>query len=324
MIMAQSLFRLLKQREPQRSIDLLAPAWSLPVISRMPEVRKGIVLPVAHGEIALARRWQLGLSLRPANYDHAIVLPRSMKAALVPWFAGIPRRSGFRGEMRYGLINDMRPFDRERLDQTVKRFVALGLRPGEALPEQLPQPFLDVSAENQRRVLGELSLDIARPVVALMPGAEYGPAKCWPLAYFAKLAAALQEHGRQVWIFGSARDREAGDAIAAASNAVNLCGRTGLADVVDLLACCTHAVSNDSGLMHMAAAAGIHVIGLYGSTTPAFTPPLTERRTLHYLHLDCSPCFQRECPLGHLRCLREITPDAVLQSVLVDEQKSAK
>jgi heptosyltransferase-2 len=149
-----------------------------------------------------------------------------------------------------------------------------------------------------------------------MPGAEYGPAKCWPVQYFAELAAMLQSEGRSVWIFGSDKEREVGEEISASGRARNLCGRTQLADVVDLLACCTHAVSNDSGLMHLAAASGIHVVGIYGSTSPDFTPPLTTTRTLHYLHLDCSPCFARDCPLGHLRCLKEIRPQTVLSSII--------
>lgn len=314
MIMAQSLFKLLKAREPDVDIDLLAPAWSLPVIKRMPEVRRGIVLPVAHGELGFGKRWQLGQWLRPTGYDRAIVLPRSLKAALVPWFADIPRRTGFRGEMRYGVINDRRPFDKSVLDQTVKRFIALGLERGEDLPDP-PRPALSIDSNNQQRLQRDLDLDVTRPVVAMMPGAEYGPAKCWPIGYYAELAERLASAGYGVWVLGSAKEQSLGDEIAASSTARNLCGRTELVDVVDLLALSAHAVSNDSGLMHVAAAVGTHVIGLYGSTTPAFTPPLTDRKTLHYLELSCSPCFKRECPLGHLRCLREITPDAVFDSI---------
>ncbi|MGB5738859.1 MAG: lipopolysaccharide heptosyltransferase II [Woeseia sp.] len=314
MIMAQSLFRVLKARQPDRAIDLLAPAWSLPVIERMPEVRRGIVLPLGHGELGFGKRRQLGQSLKPTAYGQAIVLPRSMKAALVPFFAGIPRRSGFRGEMRYGVINDRRPFDKTVLNQTVKRFVALGLEAGEALPE-IPEPKLTVSADNQERLLKALGLTAAGGVVAMMPGAEYGPAKCWPVEYFAELAAALNAAGKAVWVLGSAKEVALGEAIAARSEAHNLCGRTELADVIDLLAMAQYAVSNDSGLMHVAAAAGSHVIGIYGSTSPGFTPPLTSKKTLHYLDLECSPCFQRECPLGHLRCLREILPAKVLAGI---------
>lgn len=321
MIMAQALFKLLKSRRPDEAIDLVAPAWSLPVIERMPEVREGIVLPVAHGELSLGKRRRVARDLRGRGYARAIVLPRSLKAALLPYFARIPRRTGFRGEMRYGLINDRRPFDPQLLDQTVKRFVALGLEPGEALPP-IPEPALTVSADNQRRLLEELGLVAEPSPVALMPGAEYGPAKCWPIGYFAELAARLAAAGRPVWVLGSAREHAQGEVIAAGGAAVNLCGRTELANAVDLLALCGDAVSNDSGLMHVAAAAGCYVTGLYGSTSPSFTPPLTARRRLHYLALDCSPCFERECPLGHLRCLREITPDAVFAGI--GSEKAAK
>ncbi len=319
MIMAQSLLKLLKARQPDCAIDLLAPLWSLPVIARMAEVRKGVVLPAGHGELAFSKRWQLGQWLRAAEYQRAIILPRSMKAALVPWFAGIPVRTGFRGEMRIAVVNDRRPFDKTVLNQTVKRFVALGLAKGETLPP-IPEPALDVSVENQTRLCANLGLDRTRPVIALMPGAEYGPAKCWPLESFSGLAAALGQAGFNVWVLGSAKEQALGEAIAGASDAHNLCGRTELVDVIDLLAMCSFAVSNDSGLMHMAAAVGCHVIGIYGSTTPDFTPPLTARQTLHYLAVDCSPCFKRECPLPdpaqQLRCLREISVDRVFKSIV--------
>jgi heptosyltransferase II len=314
MVMAQALFKLLKTRRPGIPLDVLAPAWSLPIIARMPEIRKGVVSPAGHGEVALRKRWQLGRSLQREAYQQAIVLPRSLKAALIPWFAGIRTRTGFRGEMRFHLINDMHEFDERRLDQTVKRFLALGLAPEEPLPE-VPMPELAVSLEHQRAVIDRLELSTDRPVVAVMPGAEYGPAKCWPLHYFASLAEMLSRDGYTVWVLGSARDTPAGQTIAASGHAVNLCGRTGLEDVIDLLGFCEQAVSNDSGLMHIAAAVGTRVVALYGSTSPDFTPPLTENAVLHYLGIECSPCFQRECPLGHFRCLREILPQAVLQSI---------
>ena len=315
MVMAQALFRLLKQREPERFLDVLAPAWSLPIVARMPEVRTGIAAETAHGEIGLRKRRRIARKLRAAEYDRAIVLPRSFKAALVPWFARIPVRTGFRGETRFVLINDMRPFDREVLDQTVKRFVALGLERDEELPEALPYPALDVSADNQARCIAELGLDTGRPAIAMMPGAEYGPAKCWPLENFTSLAARLDEAGLAVWVLGSDKDRAAGETIATGSRAVNLCGRTTLGDVIDLLAACEQAVSNDSGLMHVAAAVGIHVHGIFGSSSPKFTPPLSKSREIHEISLDCRPCFERECPLGHLNCLKGISVASVFDKI---------
>ena len=314
MVMAQSLFKLLKIREPDRTLDVLAPAWSLPIVARMPEIRYGIDSETGHGEIGLAKRRRIAKRLRDADYERAIILPRSFKSALVPWFAGIPVLTGYRGESRYLLVNDVRAFDQNVLNQTVKRFAALGLRTHESLAD-IPQPSLQVSEERQQQLLTDLSLNIERPIVAMMPGAEYGPAKCWPLEYFAELASMLDRSGHAVWVMGSDNDVQAGDEITNHGHGRNLCGKTSLADVIDLLALCKQAVSNDSGLMHMAAAVGIHVHAIYGSSSPFFTPPLTDDHDIHYLNLDCSPCFERECPLQHLRCLKEISPASVLANI---------
>jgi heptosyltransferase-2 len=316
MVMAQSLFKLLGQREPECAFDVLAPDWSLPIVARMPEIRQGIATDTAHGEIGLGKRRRIASALRDTGYERAIVLPRSFKSALIPWLARIPARTGYRGESRYLLVNDVRPFDRNVLDQTVKRFVALGLNAGEPLPDELPNPSLRVSPENQARVMQALGVTAERPIVAMMPGAEYGPAKCWPHAYFAELAKKLGDSGYAVWVLGSAKDAAAGEAIAGASRALNLCGKTSLEDVIDLLAVCEQAVSNDSGLMHIAAAVGIHVHGIYGSSSPKFTPPLTKSRDIHETGLECSPCFERECPLGHLKCLKDLLPDRVFDKIL--------
>ena len=310
--MAQSLFRLLKSRRPHQALDVLAPAWSLPIVARMPEVRRGIDAETRHGEVGLATRWRIARSVKKARYERAIVLPRSMKSALIPWLAGIPTRTGFRGESRFGLINDVRVFDRAVLDQTVKRFVALGCEQEEPV-STIPHPKLSIDAVRQRELLEELKLDNRRPVVAMMPGAEYGPAKCWPLEHFAELAGLLHADGYRVWVVGSEKDEPAGRHIAERSAALNLCGKTSLADVIDLLGLCEQAISNDSGLLHIAAAVGAHVHGLYGSSSPHVTPPLTRTADIHYLGLDCSPCFERNCPLGHLNCLRELAPQRVME-----------
>lgn len=315
MVIAQALFLLLKQRDPERDLDVLAPDWSLPIVSRMPQVRRGIAAQTGHAEAGLWKRWRIGRELRQQGYDQAITLPRSLKAALIPWFASIERRTGFRGESRYMLINDVRPFDRGVLDQTVKRFIALGLEPGEALPE-IPNPVLRVSGANQDVLLDQLDIRSDRPIIAMMPGAEYGPAKCWPIEYFAKLASLLVTDGYDIWVLGSASDTDAGEHIAAQSAAINLCGKTSLEDVIDLLGLAGQAVSNDSGLLHIAAAVGTHVHAIYGSSTPRFTPPLTDKRDIHYLDIECSPCFERRCPLHHLRCLRDIRPATVHDAIL--------
>ena len=313
MVMADALFRLLVQRGA--AVDVVAPGWSLPILARMPTVRQGFELGTGHGEFALGKRRALGHALADRNYDQAIVLPRSFKSALVPYFAAIPTRTGFTGEMRFGLINDRRPFDRALLDQTVKRFVYLGLAPGESLPAELPRPALVPLPEAVHTTCERLELRPTPPTVALLPGAEYGPAKCWPISYYRTLAEKLHERGATVWVLGSEKDRPAGEVISAGGVATNLAGRTTLAEAADLLGCCTVAVSNDSGLMHVAAAVGCWVVAIYGSSSPDFTPPLTDRASVLYRALPCSPCFERECPLQHLDCLTGIRPDDVLERI---------
>ncbi len=317
MVMAQSLFRLLRTQEPDVAIDVIGPPWSVPLVGRMPEVRRGIPLDVAHGEFGLGARRALGKSLHSAGYARAIVLPRSFKSALVPWFARIPVRTGFAAELRGLLLNDSRELDRQVLDQTVKRFLALGVAPGVAIPAPA-QPTLRVDEANRAALMRRLGLG-GRPAVALMPGAAYGPAKQWPISNFAELAGLLSSRGLDVWVLGSAGERAIGEKIragAAGAAVFNLCGQTSLEDTVDLLSAVRAAVTNDSGLMHVAAAAGPHVVAIYGSSSPDFTPPLTVRKTILYQGLACSPCFRRECPLGHLNCLHEITPSRVLAAYL--------
>lgn len=315
MVMTQSLLKVLRAASPAALIDVVGPPWSLPVVARMPEARRGIALDVAHGALALGVRRRLGLALRAEGYTRAIVLPRSFKSALVPYFARIGQRTGFATEMRGLLLNDRRELDRRRLDQTVKRFITLGLAPGAPLPEP-PAPELRIDAANREALLARHGLRRAS-AVAFMPGAAYGPAKQWPIEYFIRLARLIAAEGGEIWVFGSAGEHALGARIGKEIGGAvhNLCGETRLEDVVDLLSVVEAAVTNDSGLMHVAAAAGAPVVAIYGSSSPAFTPPLTARRIIHYQRIECSPCFERQCPLGHLRCLRDITPEAVFASL---------
>lgn len=317
MVMTNSLLRMLAARR-QAPIDVVAPAWSQPLLQRMPEVRRSFMLRAGHGELGLAARRTLARELRQRGYAQAIVLPRSFKAALVPWLARIPRRTGIRGELRYGLVNDMRAVELTRSKPMIERLCTLGLEPGEPLPDALPNPRLQVDQGAQQRVIERLGIAGAAPVAALLPGAEHGPAKRWPAPYFAELAQRLRDAGFAVWLLGSPKDQATGEEIVQASSgaAINLCGRTELVDAVDLLAAARVAVSNDSGLLHIAAAVGTPVVGLYGSSSPTYTPPLTERREILYLELYCSPCFEPECPLGHFRCMREITPAMAFEAAL--------
>jgi len=316
MVMAQALFMRLRERHPAAAIDVLAPGWSLPLIARMPEVRAGIELPLGHGEFGLGTRRRIGLALRGRHYAQAIVLPGSWKSALVPFFARIPRRTGFRRELRYGVLNDLRPLDRRLLPTTVQQFLALAEEVPPRSAPAIPQPRLRADPGRAAALVQQLRLDSQRPAVALMPGAEYGPAKRWPAEKFAELADRLAAAGRQVWVFGSAKERDLGQSIARGRPQIfDLTGATALADVVDLLSLATAAVTNDSGLMHVAAAVGTRLVAIYGSSSPTMTPPLSAAAEIVYRGLSCSPCFERECPLGHLDCLRGIDVGQVLARI---------
>ncbi|MEJ1958479.1 MAG: lipopolysaccharide heptosyltransferase II [Nitrosomonadales bacterium] len=230
----------LVQRYPDAEIDLFAPPWTAPLLRQIPEVHQVIINPFPHGSLKLAARYRVGHQLRTARYDQAIVLPNSFKSALVPFFAGIPLRTGFIGETRYGLLNDPRKLNKEELPLMVERFALLAEYPGQALQRPLPQPHLDVSTGQRKTVLDKLGLSLSQPVAVFCPGAEYGPAKRWPIAYFAELAQHLRDLGYAVWLVGSSKDKEIGDNIVALGNnnaCHNLCGKTDLADAIALLSC---------------------------------------------------------------------------------------
>ena len=313
-ILAQPFLRRLREQHPDGQLDVLAPAWTLPLLQRMSEVSGGIASPFAHGELRLKARVALAREQRERRYDHAFVLPNSFKSALIPWLARIEVRTGYVGELRYPLLNDARRLDARALPMMAERYAALAQPAGEPLLRPLPPLRLSVDTAARADLLQQLGLDLsAAPVVCLCPGAEYGPAKRWPTQYFAELARQLRDAGYQIWVIGSNKDHALGAAIALESGgaAVDLTGRTNLEQAVDLLSCARHVVSNDSGLMHVAAALGASVLALYGSSSPAFTPPLSERAQVLKLDLPCSPCYQRECPLGHFNCMRQLTPRRV-------------
>lgn len=323
MVMAQSLLQALRASSPGCEIDVLAPPWSHPLIARMPQARRGIEMPVGHGELGWRARRRLGHALRAGEYDQSIVLPRSAKAALVPWLAQVPVRTGYRGEFRIGLINDRRRLDKERLPRIVERFVALAKppdNPDNPVNEDRPQvldPRLEVDHARKAALLARFVGAGAGSVVALIPGAEYGPAKRWPAAHFAVLARRLAAAGHRVLVLGSAKEKTLGSTIvsAAGAGAVDLCGRTTLVDVIDILAGCQALVCNDSGLMHVAAAVAVPQVAIYGSSSPRYTPPLSPVARIARIEVACSPCFRRRCPLGHSHCLTRIAVADVLASL---------
>lgn len=314
MVMAQCLLRALKDRAPDRAIDVMVPAATAPLATRMAEVRNVIEVPFRRRRPDIAARWRTARALR-GRYDVAYVLPGSMKSALVPWLAGIPRRVGYRGEHRYGLINDLRQVPEGAERRTALLFRRLA---GEGATGE---PRLMVDEANRRRLCGDWRLE-AEGFVALAPGAEYGPSKRWPAERFAALAARAMNGelaGRRlaVVLVGAEGDREICAAIRAEVPGVHdLSGATGLADAVDLLSAAALVVTNDSGLMHVAAALARPLVAVYGSTLPDHTPPLSSRAVALSRRLDCAPCFERACPLGHTDCLRTLDVDTVARAAI--------
>jgi heptosyltransferase-2 len=294
-LMAQPLLTRLKQSGS--TIEVLAPEWVAPVVRRMPEVDQVIAAPFRHGPLQLGARWRLGRELKRRGYDSAIVLPNTWKSALVPFLAGIPRRVGYVGEFRYGLLNSTR----RKADAPMPlHYARLAGEPG----NELPRAQLKVSSseiEETKRRFG-----IPERYVVLCPGAEYGPAKRWP--FFRELAERI---ATTILILGSANDREA----AAGIPGTNLVGKTSLDEAIRLIAGAEAVVSNDSGLMHVAAALGRPQVALFGSSSPVHTPPASAKARVLWLRLECSPCFARECPLGHFRCMKEISVEQVMTTL---------
>ena len=317
MVMAQSLFKILIAQNPELKIDVLAPAWCSALTDYMPEVNRLIEAPFAHGALNFGRRWQLAKGLK-GQYDVAYVLPNSLKSALVPWLAKIPRRIGFLGEQRYGLLNQRHLLNKQKLPLMVQRFVALAKEVGAepAAKADIPAPHLRVDRHKIEQTLQqyELTLSDASRVLVLCPGAEFGAAKQWPEEHYAAVARFYIDAGWQVWLFGSEKDFSTCAAINKLSHQKchNLAGKTSLSDAIALLAAADLVVSNDSGLMHVAAALQKPLVAIYGSTDPSFTPPLNHNARIERLGLDCSPCFKRDCPLGHLDCLKKLPPRQIL------------
>jgi len=318
-MLIQPMLARLVQRHPDVLIELLAPPWTAALLRQMPEVYKVIINPFPHGALNFADRYRLGKLLHDSNYDQAIVLPNSLKSALVPFFAGIPVRTGFVGEFRYGLLNDARKLNKNELPLMVERFAQLAEAPDHPIQRPLPHPYLPVIEGQQENVLNKFGLRITKPVAVFCPGAEYGPAKRWPIPYFAQLAQYLRDFGYDVWLIGSPKDKELGEKIVALGNNAchNLCGATELGDAIALLSCADLVVSNDSGLMHIAAAMDRPMLALYGSSSPTFTPPLSANAKVLKLEMKCSPCFKRECPLGHFNCMNQMTPEQVAKFIPV-------
>ena len=325
-VMAQPLLQRLRAAHPERPIDVLAPPAVSPVWRQMAEVDEVLETPFRHGALQLRERWRYARELRARGYADAYVLPNTLKYALIPWLAGIPRRVGYKGESRYGLINVM------HRDETPPRpmvafYAALANAPAATVLDAasraaLQRPRMQASAAQIAAICQRTGIALDRPLVVFAPGAEFGGAKRWPAEHFAELARAIvaADPQAQVALLGSPKDKDVCDAVLAAAALpagamFNLAGVTGLAEAIALIARAAAVVSNDSGLLHIASALNRPVVALYGPTDPDHAPPFSDIAASISLRLDCAPCRQRECPLGHQDCMRKMDAGLVWRSL---------
>jgi heptosyltransferase II len=325
MMMSQSLYRTLKQLDPSNEIDVLAPAWCSALLNRMPEVNQAITMPLGHGEFALTKRREIAKSLRNNHYDQAIVLPNSFKSALIPFFAKIPKRTGWKGEMRYGILNDLRKLDKQAFPLMVERYIALAypkdqVHSASDLPHPLLWPKLNVKQDEITQVLSTFSITQDEPLIGFCPGAEFGPAKRWPDYHYATLADMLVKQHAKIIIFGSANDKNVGEQIMAkmtyANKCINLAGQTQLEQAVSLIAACKAIVTNDSGLMHVAAALNKPLVALYGPSSPDFTPPLSDKAEIIRLMTGYHRVRRGDTEQGYHQSLIDIKPDSVFETLM--------
>lgn len=331
MIMAQVVPLILTQLHPDIEIHMAAPQSTLALAQRMPQIAQTHLIPFKHGGLDFWQRRAWSLQQKQQQFDRAIVLPNTWKSALLTYWSSIAVRTGWRGEYRYGLLNDCRQPQLTQYPLMVQRYAALAYPASEPLPEHLPKPSLQVNLVTQATLAAQYSYRPEQPLVVLCPGAEFGSAKRWPIEHFAELAQQMLAEGWQVWVMGSHKEQLLAAQITQSlmSNKTadlmpppgyqDLTGRTHLLEALDLLALADAVVSNDSGLLHMAAALNRPTVAIYGSSTSRFSPPLMamERMQIIEQNLNCRPCFQRECPLVHLYCLRSISAQRVRDAVRI-------
>ncbi|MWN32145.1 ADP-heptose--LPS heptosyltransferase RfaF [Gilliamella sp. Pra-s65] len=325
MMMSQSLYRTLKQLDPNNEIDVIAPAWCRALLNKMPEVNQAIDMPIGHGEFALSKRRKIGKSLRDSHYDQAIVLPNSFKSALIPFFAKIPKRTGWKGEMRYGLLNDIRKLDKQAFPLMVERYVALAypkeqIHSASDLVQPLLWPKLNVNQDEIAQALSTFTITQDEPLIGFCPGAEFGPAKRWPDYHYAALADMLVQQHAKIIIFGSKNDHHVGEQIIAkmthSDQCINLAGQTQLEQAVSLIAACKAIVTNDSGLMHVAAALNKPLVALYGPSSPDFTPPLSNKAEVIRLITGYQRIRQGDAEQGYHQSLIDIKPENVFETLM--------
>lgn len=327
MMMSHALYQQLKVQYPNCQIDVMAPDWCRPLLARMPEVCNAISMPIGHGSFRLCERYRLGKSLRN-QYDMAIVLPNSLKSAFIPLFAKITTRRGWKGESRYFFLNDLRS-NKNDYPMMVQRYVALAFEKATVpTAQQLPiaYPYLTTDSEQIEQTKAKFEKQLAyaenRPAIGFCPGAEFGPAKRWPHYHYATLAKMLIEQGYSVRLFGSKKDEAAGEQIRLAlpenlqRYCLNLAGQTDLNQAVDLIADCNAVVSNDSGLMHIAAALNKPLVALYGPTSPQYTPPLSQNAVIiRLIEGGLIKIRKGEGAEGYHQSLIDIQPEMVMDKL---------
>jgi len=325
-VTTQPLLATLKAQYPESTIDVLASHWVAPIYRACSEVHEIIEAQFEHKQLQWKLRKQLAKEIESKKYQASFVLPNSFKSALIPWLANIPFRIGYRGELRFGLINlALDNPSKVNRPPMVEHYLALSqlFRDDEttSLGKFIPQ--LNVSPSAQQSVDKKLKAQniYSESLYVLCPGAEYGPTKRWPTGHFAKLAQLLinESPNNQVILLGSKNDQILAQEITSqaqqANNIHNWCGDTSLDEAIALIGMSKAVVSNDSGLMHIAAALKTTQVAIFGSSDPGHTPPLSDKAKVIWLNMPCSPCHKKECPLGHLLCLKDILPEQVLATL---------
>ena len=334
-VMTQPLLASIKALYPDSNIDVLASTWVAPIYRACSEVHEVIETPFEHQHLQWGLRKQLAKQLESKNYQVCFVLPNSFKSALIPWLANIPLRIGYRGEMRFGLINlALDNPSKVNRPPMLEHYLALSqlLNDEEATENQTSfsngmTPRLNVSTnakQSVERKLQSANINLSgsnSAIYILCPGAEYGPSKRWPTEHFANLAKQIVSNNpnSHIILLGSKGDHILGNEIVSLakqdSHLHNWCGDTSLDEAIALIGMSKAVISNDSGLMHVAAALSTPQVAIFGSSDPAHTPPLSEKAKVIWLNLPCSPCHKKECPLGHLKCLKDILPEQVLTTL---------
>ncbi len=316
-VRCHSVVRVLRERFPNRPVDVLTTTLCKPLLDYMPGVRKGIEWNLPRKRLPLGEHRALAGVLRAGSYGSALVMPRTWKSALAPFLAGIPERTGFFGEGRLVLLNDIRPGEKA-LPRMIDRCGMLALPKGAAMPPDWPEPQIRVPEAEAAQWRASRGLpDDGRRVVALAPGAV-GPSKRWPVEYFAELARALTDSGVNVWVLGSPAEQPFAEAIVrkAGAGAHDLTSDD-LRNAILALKLASAVASNDSGLVHVAAAIGTPTIGIFGPTSPWHWAPLNPLAAVieTQTEVSCRPCHKPQCAMIHHRCMRDIPPSRLIEVV---------